>query len=364
MHLQKKEIKVLVAPLDWGLGHATRCIPIIEELLKYEVEVSLAAEGGQEKILSEQFPQLPVLPLAGYRIKYTKRSFWFQAAIFLQIPKILAAIKKEKQWLAEKMREHAFDIVISDNRYGLHHPAAKCIFITHQLAIQVPAHKKLFHFIQKKNFKRINQFAECWVPDVQAGVSLGGALSHPAQLPSIPVKYIGLLSRFSLAQEKTDEQGILILLSGPEPQRGILEEILLDQLQGVKDNIVFVRGLPGETVQMANLPSVTFYNHLPAKRLQQEMMKAKLVISRSGYSTCMDIIALQKKAILIATPGQTEQEYLATYYMEQNLALSVAQHNLQLAQNISEALEFPYLLPNPEMYRMLEKAVAELLANG
>src|SRR6266498_103077 len=140
--------RILVAPLDWGLGHATRCIPIIDHLLKSGADVWLAGEGAQQKLLAHEFPGLPFLSLAGYRIHYAKSAFGLLKNILFQAPKILRAIKKENKWLEKTMKEHHFDAVISDNRYGLYHRDIPCIFITHQLKIKSPFVKWMERILQ------------------------------------------------------------------------------------------------------------------------------------------------------------------------------------------------------------------------
>ncbi|TMI85631.1 MAG: glycosyl transferase family 28, partial [Bacteroidetes bacterium] len=115
-----RKLRILVAPLDWGLGHATRCIPIIQHLLKADVEVWLAGEGAQEKLLADEFPDLPFLSLHGYRIRYARSAIGLVKNILFQAPKIVKAIRNENKWLAKMIDEHHFDAVISDNRYGLY----------------------------------------------------------------------------------------------------------------------------------------------------------------------------------------------------------------------------------------------------
>lgn len=332
--------KLLVAPLDWGLGHATRCLPVIRDLLNNHCKVWLAGEGAQENLLREEFPSLPFLPLKGYRIKYAKTGF--TGKILLQIPSILRSIKEENKWLKEQVGNHGFDAVISDNRYGLYHEKIFSVFITHQLCIKSSLGKWSEKILQHWNYKFIHRFSECWVPDEKGGNNFAGELSHPAKLPSTPIRYIGALSRF--AKKNIDEvRGhLLIILSGPEPQRTILENKVIDQIVNYPATATIVRGLPGEKNIVPSTNTIHFYNHLSSEELNREAMKAELIISRSGYSTVMDIAALQKKSILIPTPGQTEQEYLADHLMKKQFAFCVKQNDLSLLKNIEEARKFNY----------------------
>jgi UDP-N-acetylglucosamine transferase subunit ALG13 len=332
--------KLLVAPLDWGLGHATRCVPIIRDLLNNNCEVWIAGEGSQEKLLREEFPSLPFLPLKGYRIKYAKN--WLAGKLFLQIPSILRSIKEENSWLKEQVSKHGFDAVISDNRYGLYHENIFSVFITHQLRIKSSLGKLSENVLQKWNYNLIGKFNECWIPDDEGENNLAGELSHPVKLPPIPVKYISSLSRFKKLDIEEIKDHLLVILSGPEPQRTILENNIIDQIVNYAGTATIVRGLPGEKNILPSTNTIHFYNHLNTDKLNTEMMKSEFVISRSGYSTVMDIAELQKKSILIATPGQTEQEYLADHLMEKQFAISTKQNSFSLSKMIEEARKFDY----------------------
>ena len=334
--------KLLVAPLDWGLGHATRCVPVIRDLVNSHCEVWLAGEGAQEKLLREEFPSLPFLPLKGYRIKYAKTGF--TGKILLQVPSILSSIKEENKWLKEQVVKYGFEAVISDNRYGLYHKNIFSIFITHQLYIKSSLGKWSERMLQKWNYKFINRFTECWVPDEERENNLAGELSHPAKLPSIPTKYIGPLSRFEKKNINEIKDHLLIILSGPEPQRTILENKIVDQIVNYPATATIVRGLPGERNIIPSTNTIHFYNHLSSEELNSEAIKAEFIISRSGYSTIMDIAALQKKSILIPTPGQTEQEYLAEHLMKKQFAFCRDQNSFSLLKDIEEARNFEYRL--------------------
>ena len=332
--------KLLVSPLDWGLGHATRCVPVIRALLNDHCDVWLAGEGAQEKLLREEFPELPFLPLKGYRIKYGRSGM--AGKMLLQIPSILKSIKDENKWLKEQVVKHGFEAVISDNRYGLHHEKIFSVIITHQLTIKSPLSKWSERILQKWNYKLIDHFNECWVPDEEGENNLAGKLSHPYKLPSIPVKYIGPLSRFEKRNIDEVKNHLLIILSGPEPQRTILENKIIDEIANYPRTATIVRGLPYKADIVPSTNTIRFYNHLSADELNNEAMKAEFIISRSGYSTVMDIAALQKKNILIPTPGQTEQEYLANYLMKKQFAFCVKQNDFSLQKNIEEARRFEY----------------------
>lgn len=357
-----RKLRILVAPLDWGLGHATRCIPIIRELLQQGAEVWLAGEGAQEQLLRLEFPDLPFLQLKGYRVKYASTRSGVIIKIIMQSPRFLKAVKREHEWLKKTVKENNIDAVISDNRYGLYHTEIPCIFITHQLAIKSPLGKWSERLLQKKNYKYINRFAECWVPDLPGDDNLAGDLSHPAVIPKVPVKYIGWLSRFYKrpSQEKTGH--LLIVLSGPEPQRSLFETTVIRDIARYEGSATIVRGLPGTHSLLPSTNSIRIYNHLPAKQLNEEMEMAEFVISRSGYSTVMDIAALQKKSILVPTPGQTEQEYLAGYYMEKGIACAALQQFFSLPEELQKARLIPYRLPKNSNGYSLKTTIEDMLS--
>lgn len=332
--------KLLIAPLDWGLGHATRCVPVIRDLLNNNCEVWLAGEGAQEKLLREEYSALPFLPLKGYRIRYAKNALAIK--LLLQVPSILRSIKEENNWLKEQVSKHGFHAVVSDNRYGLYHEKVFSIFITHQLRIKSSLGKLSEDVLQKWNYKLISKFNECWIPDEEGKNNLAGDLSHPARLPFIRVKYIGSLSRFKKINIEGVKEHLLVILSGPEPQRTILENRIIDQIVNYPGTATIVRGLPGEKNIIPSTNTIQVYNHLTADELNKEMMKAEFIVSRSGYSTVMDIATVQKKSILIPTPGQTEQEYLADHLMKRRFAFCTSQNNFSLLKTIEEAKRFDY----------------------
>ncbi|HUC81310.1 MAG TPA: glycosyltransferase [Flavisolibacter sp.] len=340
--------KILVAPLDWGLGHATRCVPIIRELLAQNCQVLLAGEGKVKALLQQEFPQLPFVELPGYRIQYASSGWGLAAKIVAQIPKILSAIKKENAWLEKLVQEEGIDAVISDNRYGLYSEKIPSVFITHQLRIKAPV-KFAEDFLQGLNYQYIDKFQECWVPDAEGKNNLGGTLSHPTETPSVPTHYIGVLSRFDATQESSSEENLLVLLSGPEPQRSLLETQLLEELKDYTKPVVLVRGMPGSNEELNVKENVTVFAHLPASELEAKIKAAPFVIARCGYSTVMDLAVLKKKSILIPTPGQTEQEYLAKHLMEKNFAFCVEQKKFRLKHALALAASFAYQPFNASM---------------
>jgi uncharacterized protein (TIGR00661 family) len=250
------------------------------------------------------------------------------------LPRISKVIHYEKRWVEEAIKTHNINGIISDNRLGFYSNKIPSVYITHQLLIKTGI--SFFDTIaQKIHYHYINKFRTCWVPDFEKGSTLAGDLSHPKKLPNIPVKYLGTLSRFKRL-ELDLEYKLCIIISGPEPQRSVFEEIILSQLHLHKEKIVMVRGLPNEENELKHsFENLTIYNHLDAKKLNTIIAQSEMVLSRSGYSTIMDLISLNKNAILVPTPGQPEQEYLAIHLKNNGLFHFVQQKDV----NISEALK-------------------------
>lgn len=342
--------KVLVAPLEWGLGHATRCIPIINELIRQNCEVLIAAEGATYSLLKQEFPELTFLRLTGYRMRYSRKKYFLPWKILAQFPKMMFTIYKEHQWLKKIVKEYKIDAVISDNRFGMYQSQITSIYITHQLLIKTG--NGFTESIAKRiHYYFIKKYKECWVPDYETN-GLAGELSHPKILPP-KIKYIGALSRLeeTNAEKKYD---LLISISGPEPQRTIFEEQLLHELRSYKGKVLFIRGLPGsdDELKIEDSP-VEIRNHLSSKELNTAILQSAMIVSRCGYTTIMDLARLQKKAILIPTPGQTEQEYLAKYLMEKKIFYTTSQEDLSLQHSIEQAAVFPFCMPeyNMEEYK-------------
>ncbi len=331
--------RILLSPLDWGLGHATRCIPIIRELLHLDCDVWLASDGYQKRLLQQEFPALTILEMPGYKIRYSKSGF--RLKMITQIPKILDIINYENKWLKSKTPVYEFDAIISDNRYGFYNKQVSNVFITHQLRIRTSMGKLIDGLLNRINYRYIKKFDECWIPDEEKN-TLAGELSHPKRLPKSAVHYIGTLSRFEALSSPAIKNHLLIILSGPEPQRSVLENLIIKEIVHINGTATVVRGLPGEERIIPSTNSIKFYNHLPASELNKEMGKADFVISRSGYSTIMDIAKLNKRSILIPTPGQVEQEYLANQLALQNFTYCLQQKNFSLVKAIENASHFNY----------------------
>ena len=328
----KTKKRILKAPLDWGIGHATRCIPIIKALINHDYEVVIAADSRPLHLLSAEFPKLEIIRFEGYNIKYP-RYLPMHISMLLQAPKLLWNIKKENSALNSIVEDYKIDGVISDNRFGLYTSKVPCVFITHQLEIQSPYFTKK---IQGFNYKYINKFDALWVMDDKEN-NLAGNLSGLNILPNNTI-YIGAQSRFEY-QDTEKKYDFLALVSGPEPQRTILEKKLVKALKERKEKSLIVLGKPelSNTEQIGNLSIIS---HLNASDLNKVILESELVICRPGYSTIMDLAKLMKRAFFIPTPGQTEQEYLAQLFHQKKICYYQNQDQFDFEKGIMESKKF------------------------
>lgn len=334
-----KEYRVLIAPLDWGLGHATRCIPIIKELIQLNCEVLIVADKKIFSLLKNEFPNAVFLRHKGYEIEYSRYRNLFALTLFFQIPKIIFSIFREKKWINNAIREHSIHAVISDNRFGMYSKEIPSIYITHQLCIKTG---NIFTDIiaQKMHNYFIKKYTACWIPDFKIN-GLAGELSHPQKIPE-NVTYVGALSRFNLLGDVEIIYDLLISISGPEPQRTIFENEILKQLKTFQGKVFLIRGLPSEKNVLKDFNSIKIKNHLAADELNKAMQQSKIIISRSGYTTVMDLAALRKKAILIPTPGQKEQEYLAKYLFQKQYFFSTQQKDFLIERSTKKIESFHF----------------------
>jgi UDP:flavonoid glycosyltransferase YjiC (YdhE family) len=331
--------RLLFAPLDWGLGHATRCIPLIKECRKLGCEVVIAAAGPTKKLLKNEFPELRFLDLQGYSIRYGKN---LTLSVFRQLPRILRTIRLEKKWLQQLLLTEKFDAIISDNRPGLNHPSIPCIYITHQLQIRSGKGILTDRLLFRMHQQLFRKFTEVWVPDLYEPPGIAGILSHP-QYNLNTVRYMGLLSRLTEKKEQQIKWDVLILLSGPEPQRTELEEKLLSEMHSLPGKILLVRGLPDESVlQQPGSAGCTLVNYMNSSALADALADAAFVVCRSGYTTIMDLLKCKKKAVLIPTPGQTEQEYLSNHLEKLGLFPSLHQKEATPEKILNRYLDFNY----------------------
>jgi predicted glycosyltransferase len=364
--LVKNFPRILFCPLDWGIGHATRCVPVIRHLLQRKYEVVIAADGRPLDFLGEYFPDLEFIRLPGFRVSYPAGNNMV-LKMAAQLPSILYEIFKEHQRLKKIIKDYQVDVVISDNRFGIWSKKAFSVYLTHQLLIKAPETMKWAEpWLYRIHQWFISHYDECWVPDIPGRKNLSGDLSHQHPLPKNG-HFIGILSRFENANwpdkpaDGNKAPELLIMLSGPEPQRTIFENIILNELAlQANQNVVILQGLPGKLHQSSPLPGVVIFNHLPDEGICRLISLAGVIICRPGYSTIMDLVTLGRNAILVPTPGQTEQEYLAGHLAADGLFHRMDQEGFRLSLALQAGQKLPKSIDFQNDRSLLELKIDEL----
>jgi len=343
MHPQP--LQILISPLDWGLGHAARCIPVIRELLIAGHNVTIAGKGPSLVMLQKEFPALKSIEIKSFSPSYG-RSGNLAVHLFFLLPKFILSIFYEHFILRRLIAKNGFDIIVSDNRYGLWNKKIKSILITHQVMIKTPAWLRFAQYpLYLVSKMLINHFDECWIPDSAVAPGLSGDLSHKYPLPA-DAKFIGPLSRFALSFNKkelltTFNREITVIISGPEPQRSIFEDIITTQLLELNLPATLIRGKP-ETEQVIEAKgNLKIISHASAEEMRSIIESSALIICRSGYSSAMDLAAMASNALFVPTPGQTEQIYLANLYYNTGKTFFKTQDKLNLKYDIEKALVYP-----------------------
>lgn len=328
-------MKILITPLHWGLGHASRCVPIIQALLQEGHKVMIASDGAALHFLQHYFPELSFFELPSYRIQYP-----FEHALLnfrRMAPRLLYAALREKKEIKKLVRDHKIEVVISDNRLGCYTKKAHSIYITHQLqfAFSLPILNKMAAFL---HFAWYRHFDQVWVPDLPPPHNIAAKLSVSPF--GKKVHYIGLLSHLE-KQEAPMRYRSLSLLSGPEPQRTRLEQLVREQLPQIDGEHLLVQGIPGGAYSLNTENNLSIRPFLAGKELGEAIAASDLIICRSGYSSLMDLVLLQKKAILIPTPGQPEQQYLADQLKAAAYFVVEDQNTLDLQKALSSPQRIP-----------------------
>ncbi|MBN1157916.1 MAG: hypothetical protein JXA61_00930 [Bacteroidales bacterium] len=339
---------VLACPLDWGLGHASRMIPLIRQLLQSGYHVILGGSGKSLMLLINAFPALQHVILPSMTIRYSRGSSQV-LKLLLQLPRMISEFRNEHRVVRQLCAVQHIDILISDNRYGLFCKNIHTILITHQISPVLP---RCFRFLEVPLYRLIKKlvcrFDVCWIPDFPSDSNnLTGDLSHRFKIP-YNARYIGLLSRFTDSETMLQPPAynrkyeLVVVLSGPEPQKTMLAELILNQLHQVTYKTLILWGYSGSGEQPSpQHDHITFATHVSTDEFRRALINAGTVICRPGYSSIMDLVTLRKPAILIPTPGQTEQEYLAGYVSQHMPFMVCRQKNFTLEKAL-EAFKREY----------------------
>lgn len=345
--------RVLYCVLDWGLGHATRSIPIINELLAQNNDVVIASNGGALSFLRQQFPLLKSCELPAYNPVYPKGNnmVW---AMGRQVPKFVRTIRNEQNQTERIVTTEKIDCVISDNRYGCYSKKVKSVFVTHQVHLLMP-YKWMEFGVNALNKALLNNFDECWIPADDE--KLIPDLLHGHK--KLNTKFIGYLSRLKTTV-KDKQYKVLAICSGPEPQRQIFENIISLQSKDFEYPMMIVRGVVDSKQQLLREKNTTLANYLDSEAMNQAINESEIIVSRSGYSTVMDLMKLGKKAIFVPTPGQTEQEYLARVLKEKRIAFSMPQNEFNLEVALKESEHYSGFENLEGNYLLLTRAIESI----
>jgi spore coat polysaccharide biosynthesis predicted glycosyltransferase SpsG len=362
--MSEKKQNILICPLEWGLGHSARMMPVAARLRDMKNNIFIGAGEIHLSFFRNEMQGLSFINFPGFKPAYSKHLPQY-VSLFLQIPFLLYHSVREHFRLKKIIREYSVDIVISDNRFGLWNRNVKTVYITHMPVIPFPQALSFLEFTGILLHRAIiKKYTYCFIPDLPGKINLSGRLSHGVKL-HINVRFIGILSRFSEMNSTTDEtlkkfRHNTVILSGPEPQREILKQKLIDILKDKEPLSVFFEGKPEEEEKSISLNNIIFYTHLASSGMAELIKGSETIVTRSGYTTVMELISLKCSALLIPTPGQTEQEYLARYLEEKGWFTTLLQKDLN--ENISlphnKSLDTDEILVQSEA--LLDKALKEL----
>ncbi len=355
---------VLVSPLNWGLGHATRDIPMIRELLDRGHEVTIASSGKALALLGQEFPECSSVLFKDYPAPYSSTRF-FLPKFTAYIPVLMKYMADERRNLEKILSRDRYDLIISDNRLGVYSKDVPSIFITHQLRFSVPPYlwpAELCTLYVNGIFHK--KYAAVIVPDNPPGpLALSGKLARSTfKVTNVRTYYSGIIC--STRRIPVDEDlDFLVMISGPEPQRSKLEDILLSRVTELPGEKVVLLGSPGKKEERWLDESTVVKSYVPTEEKVELLNRARFIISRSGYTTMMEVAELGKRnGLFIPTPGQTEQEYLSRYYRQKNWFMSRSQYNLDLAEDVERSRGFNGFPEMPRTEENVKRLYNELLS--
>ena len=347
------------------MGHAARMIPLASKLRELNNNVIIASGEEHLSLFRNELPGLTYINFTGFKPRYS-RFFPQYLSLLFKIPALLYHIIMEHHKLRRIIAEYAVDIIISDNRFGLWNRKVITVYVTHMPLIPLPKYLKFIEPLGVYLHRQIiKKYSLCFIPDLPGNLNLSGRLSHGLKLPD-NVRYIGILSRFIEPEQPNDENPVkfphnTVILSGPEPQREILKQKLVILLKDKEPITVMFEGKPGNRGQIARNENIIFYSHLPAYRMKGIITSSDSIITRAGYTTLMELVSLNCTALIIPTPGQTEQEYLAEYLSEKGWFYTLSQDEIKAGMSIRKEKAFCHGELNRQSSILLTEALKELL---
>ncbi len=334
---------VFIAPLNWGLGHATRLLPLIRKFLDHDYRVYIGASGRSKELLLKEVPDCIYIDFPEYPIKYSKSHLFVSRFMLVTFPGMLLAMRKEKRILKKLQAQYQFAIIISDNRFSLALKNVDCYLISHQLRYKLPwPIGKMEWLPEYFNFYLFNKYRKILVPDREEAESLSGDLSHHMRyIPKEKLYYTGIITDLELEEENHSQSiDYFVIISGPEPQRTIFEQIVFNQIHKFDGKIVGALGIPEKNYKI-RIGKAVFYAYLNRKEMLSYMNRAKFIIARPGYTTVMEMVELGKRGLFVPTPGQIEQEYLARHFMDKGWCFSKKQSGINLRESVKQAKMYP-----------------------
>jgi len=340
-------------------------IPLARKLLDMNQNVFVASGVEHLNLFRTELPGLTYIEFPGFRPGYSRYLPQY-IPLLIKTPLLLFHIVREHHRLKKIINDYSIDLVISDNRFGLWNRKTKTAYITHMPLIPFPKPFRFLEFIGIILHRiLIRKYSLCFIPDLPGELNLTGRLSHGLKLPG-NVRYIGILSRFP-AKIQTPPPKLVsfkhntVILSGPEPQKSIFRKRILSLLRNEKILTLILEGKPETGNEIVMSDNFAFCNHPPSPEMEQMISTAEKIITRAGYSTIMELVSLNKSALLVPTPGQTEQEYLAEYLSSKGLFSSCRQVKLKEGLSFKPVKKtFPSDI-NGQSSVLLEKALGELL---
>jgi len=352
----KNKKRILYGVLDWGLGHATRSIPLIEELLKAGYSVDILSNGRALMVLKKEFKsRCNYIDSISPYVPQIQSKFWMGGFI-VSLPKQAQAFIAARIASKKIIQKGNYDLVIADNRLDVYDRKDNSYIMTHNIRFETYFFlRPFFNFF---TYLYCSRFGHVLIPDYEGENALAGRLSN--NITFIPKKmliYLGIISRVKKKNVKKDID-YFITLSGPEPQRTTLENLFLSQIKSLKGKIVFSGASPEGSKVHINDKNIKFYPYLNKDQQEDFLNRSKVIITRSGYTTLMELAEIGiSKAVIIPTPGQTEQEYLGKLSEKNRWWHSADQSDINLSEIISNLKEFKGYSPSWKTEKSVKKFI-------
>lgn len=353
--------RTLFAVHDWGLGHATRSLVLIRALLERGDDVTVvSAEGsGLQLLRVELGSSCRFIVFHDIPKPFSRWPAMFYVRMSLATPVVLARFKQEHRFVEKLVARDHYDCIVSDSRFGMWSRAVPSYCILHSLRQIIPGRPRhLERLVEYGQRNLTRHFTRILIPDMETDGGLSGDLGHDPDLDwgQDRLAYIGPLSSITPTSADPDID-CFFSISGIEPQRSLMAQKVLDALPRLDGRIVVALGQPGKADDCRHIGNATVYGYLDRQAQSEMLTRARLVMTRSGYTTLMELAGLGKQALFVPTPGQSEQEYLARFHHDKGHVWSTTQRELDLATDIEHALERPGI---PHM--SCDQTVARFLA--